>query len=130
MLEPREEPALRIRAAPPLPDTREYSCVALFPAQAPACSVVEVGRDLLAGVDQALHGGGRFFKHRSLAATEFDLDDALDALGTDHNRHADVEILDPVLSVEPGGTRKHTLLVEEIALRHRYRGRRRRVESR
>src|SRR5262252_11099326 len=127
MLERREEPALRTRAAPTLPDTRECSCVALFPAQAPACLVVEIGRDLLAGVDQALHGGGRFFKHRSLAAIEFDLDDALDPLGTDHDRHADVEILDAILAVKPGSTGEYALLVEEIALRHRDCGRRRRV---
>src|SRR5262249_56120647 len=115
----RAVPARRIRGAQPLPDTREYSCVALFPAQAPACLVVEIGRDLLAGVDQALHGGGRFFKHRSLVAVEFNLDDALDALGTDHDRHADVEILNAILAFEPGGTGEHALLLEKIALPHR-----------
>src|SRR6476660_9882553 len=126
----RAVPALRIRAAPPLPDTREYSWLVLLPAQVPACLIIEIRRDLLAGVDEALHGGGGFFKHRSLAAIEFNLDDALDALGTDHDRHADVKILDAILAVEPGGTRQHALLIEKIALRHRDCGRRRRVESR
>src|SRR5262245_65894820 len=98
----RAVPARRIRGAQPLPDTREYSCVALFPAQAPACLVIEIGRDLLAGVDQALHGSGRFFKHRSLAAVEFNLVDALHALGTAPDLHAEVEILDDLFYVDAG----------------------------
>src|SRR6476659_9839722 len=47
----------------------------------------------------------------TLGAAEVDLDDALDALGADHHRHADIEIADAVFAVEPGGAGQHALLV-------------------
>src|SRR5258706_10321778 len=75
----------------------------------------EVRRDLLASVHQSLHRGGRFLKHVALRAAHFDLDDPLDAFGSDHHRHADVKILDAVLAVEPGRARQDALLVAQIA---------------
>src|SRR5262245_63010892 len=71
----------------------------------------EVGRDLLAGVDQPAHRVGRLLEHRPLGAVELDLDDALDALRAEHDRHADIEILHAVLAVEIGGAGQHALLV-------------------
>src|SRR5207344_1679488 len=56
--------------------------------------VVEIGGDLFAGIDQALHRGRRFFEHGALAAVELDLDDAFDTFGANDNRDADVQILD------------------------------------
>src|SRR6185503_5451264 len=100
-------------AIPPLPGIRGYSC------HPPFFLVAETWRNLLAGLDQALHSRRRFFEHRALAAVELDLDDALDALGADHNRHADIEVLDAVFAIEPGGAGQHALLVEQVALRHR-----------
>ena len=74
--------------------------------------------------------GDRFLEHGALGAVELDLDDALDALGADHHRHADIEILHAVFAVEPGGAGQHALLVAQIAFRHRDGGGRRRVEGR
>src|SRR6476661_8688949 len=75
-------------------------------------SLAQIRRDLLAGLDQALHRGDRLVEL-----------DALDALGADHHRHADVEPLNAVLAVQPGGARQHAFLVLEIALGHRDGGR-------
>src|SRR6202166_656449 len=102
---------------------------AMLPAKAAALVLVaEIGRDLRAGLDQALHRSHRLFEHVAFGAVELDLDDALDALGANHHRHADVKILDAVLAIEPGGAGQHTLLVEQIALRHGEAGRRGRVD--
>src|SRR5215218_8896705 len=93
-------------------------------------SLAQIRRDLLAGLDQALHRGDRLVELAALRAAEFKLDDALDALGADHHRHADVEPLNAILAVQPGGARQHAFLVLEIALGHRDGGRRRRIERR
>ena len=55
--------------------------------------LAQIRRDLLAGLDQRLHRGDRLVELAALGAVELELDDALDALGADHHRHADVEIL-------------------------------------
>ena len=74
---------------------------------------------LLDDVDQLADRGDRFVEGRLLLAIELDLDDALDAAGADHDRHADIEVLDPVLAVEPRGAGQHALLVAQIGLGHR-----------
>src|SRR5215813_4256377 len=84
--------------------------------------VAETGCDRLASVDQRRHRLHRLVEHGTLGAVELNVDDALDALGTDHRRHADVKILHAVFAVEIGGARQDALLVLEIALRHRDRG--------
>src|SRR5262249_51786877 len=53
--------------------------------------LAEIGREALAGLDEALHGIDRLLEHCALVLVELDLDDALDALGADHHRHADIE---------------------------------------
>ncbi len=45
------------------------------------------------------------------ARVELDLDDALDALGADHHRHADIEVLHAVFALEVGGAGQDALLV-------------------
>src|ERR1700691_2045223 len=44
------------------------------------CSLPQIGSDLLAGFDQALHRFGRLVEHRALGAVELDFDDALHPL--------------------------------------------------
>src|SRR5829696_7358052 len=73
--------------------------------------LAEIGRNVHAGVDQRLHCAGGFLEHGAFRAVELNLHDALDALGADHGRHADIEILDAVLAIEPGGTRQHSFFV-------------------
>src|SRR6187549_1205571 len=123
MPERRAAPERRIRAIPPLPGIRGYSC------HPPLFLAVEIGRDLLAGLDQALHCRCRFFEHRALAAIELDFDDALNALGADNDRHADIEILDSIFAIEPGGAGQNTSPVAQIDTRHRTRARRRSLTS-
>src|SRR3569832_983138 len=118
MRECRAAPARRIRAARPWPDIREYSCgrpslsrmrrsafklLLRDRARRPGparLSLRQVRRDLLAGFDQALHRRGRLLEGRLLGAVEIDFDDALDALGADPHRHADIDVLHAVLAVE------------------------------
>src|SRR6202040_3398827 len=90
----------------------------------------EIRRDLLAGLDQRFHRAHRLLEHAALGAVELDLDDALDALAADHHRHADIEVLDAIFAIEPGGGRQHALLVAQIAFRHGDRRRGRRVKRR
>src|SRR5436190_17749595 len=82
----------------------------------------------LAGdVDQPPHRLNRRVEARLLVALEVELDYALDPAAADHHRHADIEVLDPVLAGQPGGAGQHPLLVAQIGLGHRNRGARRRV---
>ena len=75
--------------------------------------------------------GDRFVEHRLCSALfSVDLDDALDAAGADHHRHADIDALDAVLAREIGGAGQHALLVLEIALGHLDRRSGRRIEGR
>src|SRR5690606_1636345 len=66
-------------------------------------------RNLLAGFDEALHGGCGLLESGLLAAIEIDLDDALDTLGADHHRDADIDVLHAVLAVEIGGAGQNAL---------------------
>ena len=52
------------------------------------------------------------------SAGERDLDDALDAVLADHDRHADEHVLHAVLAVEIGRAGQDALLVLEVALGH------------
>src|SRR5258708_2484269 len=90
----------------------------------------QIGRDLLAGIDQALHRADRLVEGFAVLAGQLDLDDALDALRADHDGHADIHVLHAVFAVEIGRAGQHALLVAQIALGHRDRGCRRRVECR
>src|SRR4051794_33782801 len=90
----------------------------------------KIGCDLLAGVNQTLHCADRLVEGFAVLADELDLDDALDTLGADYDRHADIHFLHAVFAVQIGGRGQHALLVTQIALGHRDRGSRRRVESR
>src|SRR5690606_24464723 len=65
--------------------------------------LAEVGRDLLAGFNQALHRSDGFGEHILLGLGEFDRDNALDTLGADDHRHADIEIAHAEFAVEIGG---------------------------
>src|SRR3954470_9031475 len=89
----------------------------------------KIGGDLLAGIDQALHRADRFVEGLAVLAGELDLDDALNALGADHDGDADIHVLHAVFALEVGGRGQHALLVTQIALGHRDRGRRRRIEG-
>src|ERR1700761_1183719 len=96
----------------------------------PPLAAEQVRRDLLAGIDQPLDGTDRLVEGFAVLAGQLDLDDALDALAADHDGHADIHVLHAVLAVEVGGAGHHPLLVLEITLGHRDRGRRRRIEGR
>src|SRR5260221_6840769 len=50
----------------------------------------QIRRDLLAGVDQTLHRAYRLVECLAVLAGQFDFDNALDTLRTDHNGHADI----------------------------------------
>src|SRR3954454_2395544 len=103
-----------------------------MPATSAAMTILlrQMRRDALARIHQALHGLGGFLEHATLGAIEMNLHDALDALGSDHRRHADIEVLDSVFAVQVRGAGQDALLVLEIALRHRDRGRRGRIKRR
>src|SRR3954465_9329053 len=81
--------------------------------------LAECRRDFGAGLDQRAHCGHRLVKHLAFGAVELQFHHALDALRTDHHRHADIEILHAVLAVEIGGAGQHAFLVLQIAFRHR-----------
>src|SRR3984957_11880173 len=93
-------------------------CSAFAEHDSQRISLPQIRRDLLAGLDQRFHRAHRLLEHPALGAVELDFDDALDTLAADHHRHADIEILDAVFAVEPGGGRQHALLVAPIAFRH------------
>src|ERR1700682_2288770 len=59
--------------------------------------------DLLAGIDQPLHRADRLVARLAVLAGQLDLDNALDALRSDHDGHADIHVLHPVFAVEIGG---------------------------
>src|SRR6201999_4331743 len=95
-----------------------------------ALAAEQVGRDLLAGVDQALDGADRLVEGFAILAGKLDLDNALHALAADHDGHADIHVLHAVFAIEIGGAGHHALLVAQIALGHRDRRGRRRIERR
>src|SRR3954467_11877604 len=101
--------ARRTRAAPLWPGTRGCSCENAQIRQRPlsramtALFLPKVRRDLLTGFDQTLHRGGRLVELGALPARQLKLDNALDALGADHHRHADIKPFDAVLAIQPGG---------------------------
>src|SRR6185369_8741065 len=92
-------------------------------------SARQMRSDLGAGVDQALHGVDRLLEHRPLRRIEVDLDDLLDAIGTNHYGHAHIHALHAVFAVEVGGAGEHAALVLEVALGHLDGGGRGRVEG-
>src|SRR5690606_20627116 len=49
---------------------------------------------------------------------EINFNDALDAIGTDHGRHADIHVLDAVLARKLGSDRQDALLVLEVGFSH------------
>src|SRR4051794_19790826 len=53
----------------------------------------QIGRNLLTGVDQALHRSDRLVERLAVLAGQLDLDHALDAPGADHDGHADIHVL-------------------------------------
>src|SRR5579872_5687615 len=59
----------------------------------------QIGRDLLAGIDQALHGRDRFIESFAVLAGELDLDNAFDPLRADHDRHADIHVSHTIFAV-------------------------------
>ena len=59
----------------------------------------------------------RLVEHLLLGPVEVDLDDALDAAGADHHRHADIHVLDAVLARQMRRAGQHALLVLEIGSR-------------
>ena len=84
----------------------------------------------LAGLAQACTAATDLSNMLLLAPVELDLDDALDAAGADHRRHADIGVLDAVFAVEMRGAGQHALLVLEIGFGHRDRRSRRGVIGR
>src|SRR5580704_4535896 len=58
-----------------------------------SASLVEIGCDRPAGIDQGLHPTRRFLEHGAFGAVQLDLDDPLDPLGANHRRHAHIEVL-------------------------------------
>src|SRR5690242_13085789 len=86
---------------------------------APARELSELRFQFLAGVDQALHGVRGLGELLLLRSGEFEFDDALDAFLADHGRHADIEILDTVGTIDIGRAGQHALLVFEKTLGHR-----------
>src|SRR5512132_3021210 len=113
----RLQPERRSREAALWLDTRGYSWFPQASLQSgDGCS--EARRDPLAELDQRFHRFDRLHEGVALSRVEVELDDALDALGADHHRHAGIEPLHMVLAVEIGGARQHALLVLEIGLGH------------
>src|ERR1051326_6202268 len=81
-------------------------------------SSAELRFEFFAGLDQALDGVPRLHQLSALLRRQFQLDDALHAVRSDHRRHADIETLEAIGAVHIGRHRQHALLVLEIALRH------------
>src|SRR5258706_5128023 len=97
---------------PPKAPKRQYGW---FKTQSAA---EQIRRDLLAGIDQTLHRADRLVERFAVLAGQLDFDNALDALRSDHDGHADIHVLDAVFAVEIGGAGQPPLLVLEIALGH------------
>src|SRR5436305_14193682 len=73
---------------------------------------------VLDDVDQFADRGHRFVEGRPFLAVERNLDHPFDPAGADHDRDADVELLDAVLAIEPCGAGQHAFLVSEIGFGH------------
>src|SRR5260221_8789267 len=73
--------------------------------------------ELEASVHQPAYGIDGFFQHHPLGTIEFDLHDPLDALSSDHNGHAHVEVPNAEFAVEVCGAGHDPLLVAKKALR-------------
>ena len=73
---------------------------------------------MLGRIHQPLHRLDGVLELGLLVTVELDLDDALDAAGADHHRHADIDVVDAILPGEIGGAGQHPLLVLEIAFGH------------
>src|SRR5688500_14913624 len=84
-------------------------------------SEVELGHRLL---DVRRRGVERLL----LLARQLDLHDLLDAARAELHRHADIDIGQPVLPLQPGGARENPVAVAEDRLRHFDHGGRRSVE--
>src|SRR5262252_687792 len=84
--------------------------------------------ELLPGFDHLAYSRGRLVEHRLLLRGQLDGDDLLDAAGAQHDRHAQVQILVPVLAVQVRRAGQQALLVLEVGGRHRDRRGRRRQE--
>src|SRR6185437_16564872 len=69
-------------------------------------------QQLLADLAEIADGVRRFVELGLLLGIHFDLDDPLDALGTDHDRNADIEAVHAVLAGEIGGAGQNALFVE------------------
>src|ERR1700760_4943373 len=82
-------------------------------------SLAEVRRDFLASLDKPLHRADGFVEVSALCAGQFEFNDSLDALRSDHDRNAGVKVLHAILAVEIGGAWQDALLVQQIALGHR-----------
>src|SRR6195952_5084993 len=112
-------PALRLAYHIPTKlQLRNSSAEQDCPATISRSAAEQVGRDLLAGLDQALHRPDGLVERLAVLAGHFDLDNALDPLGADHHGHADIHVLHAVFAIEIGGAGQHALLVPEIALGH------------
>src|SRR5690606_18276509 len=92
--------------------------------------LLEGGRDFGTGAAKRLHRGDRLVEHALLGFVELDLDDPLDTAGTDDNRHADIDVFQPILAGKMRRARQYALLVLEICLGHGDGGSGRRIISR
>src|SRR6266478_9765613 len=86
--------------------------------------------ELEAGVHQPPYGIDGFFQHRPLGPIEFDLHDPLDALSSDHDGDAHIEVPYAEFAIEVGGAGQDPLLVAKKGLRHGDRRRGRSIERR
>src|SRR5258707_12374778 len=93
-------------------------------------SLCKAWHELEASVHQPAYGIDGLFHHRPLGTIEFDLHDPLDALSSDHDGDAHVEVPYAEFAVEVGGAGQDPLLVAKKALRHGDRGRGRSIERR
>src|SRR6266498_596751 len=84
--------------------------------------------ELLAGFDDFADRRGGLLEHRLLLGRQLDRDDLLDAAGAEHDRNAEVHVLEPVLAVQVRRAGHQPLLVLEVGGRHRDRRGRRRQE--
>src|SRR5919201_5858537 len=68
--------------------------------------------------DDLAHGAGGVLQLLELVLCELELDDLLDPAAAELHRHADVEAVDPVLTLEVRRARQHPLLVEHDGVHH------------
>ena len=73
-------------------------------------------------IDQALNGFDRVIKLALFSRIQFYLDDTLNTLGTNNDRHAHIKALHTVFALEQGGTGKNAFLVLQISIGHLDRG--------